>query len=61
MCGIIVVLRSSAEIEALRTKVLSSTKLIRHRGPDWSGTAVQQTADGKHNFHAHERLAIVGV
>ncbi len=40
--------------EALRTQVLSMSKKIRHRGPDWSGVYC-----GGNAVLAHERLAIV--
>lgn len=39
-----------------RSKYLTCSKKIRHRGPDWSGCYV-----GKRSILAHERLAIVGV
>ena len=38
----------------MRAKVLLLQKLIRHRGPDWSGTVVQSSA-----VLAHERLGVV--
>lgn len=56
MCGIVCVLNSSLEGEALNTKVSKLSKLLRHRGPD------------EHDLYtrgnctlAHERLSIVDV
>ena len=40
--------------EALRSQVLSMSKKIRHRGPDWSGVYT-----GDNAILSHERLAIV--
>jgi asparagine synthase (glutamine-hydrolysing) len=63
MCGIVAVLGSSEQPEELRSKVLAQAKLLRHRGPDWSGIRVQQLQkpDGRRivNILAHERLSIV--
>jgi asparagine synthase (glutamine-hydrolysing) len=41
-------------MEELRPQLLSMSKRIRHRGPDWSGIHVAE-----HAILAHERLAIV--
>ncbi len=54
MCGIIGVLASSDSVAALRPTILSMSKRIRHRGPDWSGIYGDDRA-----ILAHERLAIV--
>lgn len=63
MCGIVVVLNSTEKPEALRPRVIAQAKLLRHRGPDWSGVHVQQIQGTdqqfKTNVLAHERLAIV--
>ncbi|OJF77483.1 MAG: asparagine synthase B [Treponema sp. CETP13] len=40
--------------ETLRTQILSMSKKIRHRGPDWSGIYT-----GENAIISHERLAIV--
>lgn len=56
MCGILVVLNASESAKALREKVISRVKRIRHRGPDWSGVYADDNA-----ILAHERLAIVDV
>ena len=54
MCGIVCAYNDKIEIEGLRSQLLSMSKQIRHRGPDWSGIHVN-----KHAILAHERLAIV--
>ncbi|KAI8054054.1 asparagine synthase [Syncephalis plumigaleata] len=56
MCGICAVFNYHGDAEQYRHRVLEMSKLIRHRGPDWSGCVVS----GQHII-AHERLAIVGV
>src|SRR5699024_7418727 len=43
-------------VTALRPRVLSQARLLRHRGPDWSGVHADE-----HAILAHERLAIVDV
>lgn len=54
MCGIIGVFNIRTDKEALRSQVLTMSKKIRHRGPDWSGMYC-----GDNVLFAHERLAIV--
>ena len=54
MCGIVCAYNDKIEIDGLRSQLLSMSKQIRHRGPDWSGIHVN-----KHAILAHERLAIV--
>ena len=54
MCGIVCAYNDKIKIEGLRSQLLSMSKKIRHRGPDWSGIYVN-----KHAILAHERLAIV--
>ena len=55
MCGILAVLEVDAEQSSeLRKDVLSRSRRLRHRGPDWSGIHVQPRA-----ILAHERLGIV--
>ena len=54
MCGIVCAYNDKIEIEELRPQLLSMSKHIRHRGPDWSGIHVSKNA-----ILAHERLAIV--
>lgn len=54
MCGIVCAFDLKQKAEALRPKVLEMSKIIRHRGPDWSGIYSNDKA-----ILAHERLAIV--
>ena len=54
MCGIVGIFNISSEPEQLRSQVLTMSRRIRHRGPDWSGIYV-----GKSAILAHERLSIV--
>ncbi|MEP5612304.1 MAG: asparagine synthase B [Cyclobacteriaceae bacterium] len=54
MCGIVAVFNQNGGCESLREQVLEMSKLVRHRGPDWSGVYSCDTA-----ILAHERLAIV--
>jgi len=56
MCSIFAVLDISGDLQALRQTALRQSRLLRHRGPDWSGIHV---CDGA--VLAHERLAIVDV
>ena len=56
MCSIFCVLDIKTDASALRPKALECSRLLRHRGPDWSGVY--------HNNNAilvHERLAIVDI
>lgn len=54
MCGIVCAFDLKVNAEDLRPQVLKMAKLIRHRGPDWSGIYANDKA-----LLAHERLAIV--
>ncbi len=54
MCGIVGIFNIPSRSEQLRSQVLSMSRRIRHRGPDWSGIYVGKTA-----ILAHERLSIV--
>jgi len=54
MCGIVCAFKLKEPAEALRLQILSMSKCIRHRGPDWSGIF-----DNDKAIMAHERLAIV--
>lgn len=56
MCGIFAILDIKTDVTELRTQALELTKLLRHRGPDWSGIWNNNNA-----ILAHERLAIVDV
>lgn len=56
MCGIFGILDIKTDVTELRTKALELSKLLRHRGPDWSGVWNNNNA-----ILCHERLAIVDV
>ena len=56
MCGIFGILDIKTDASELRTKALELSKLLRHRGPDWSGIWQDERA-----ILCHERLAIVDV
>ncbi|MFT5848798.1 asparagine synthase B [Psychroserpens sp.] len=54
MCGIVCAFDLKQKAEDLRSQILEMAKIIRHRGPDWSGIYSDEKA-----ILAHERLAIV--
>lgn len=54
MCGIVCAFDLKQKSEDLRPQLLEMSKIIRHRGPDWSGIYSNDKA-----ILAHERLAIV--
>ena len=54
MCGIVCAFDLKEKAEDLRPQILEMSKIIRHRGPDWSGIF-----DNDKAIIAHERLAIV--
>lgn len=56
MCGFFCVFDPAGGAEALRPLALRQARLLRHRGPDWSGVHADARA-----VLAHERLAIVDV
>ena len=56
MCGIFGTLDIKSDVAELRTQALELSKLLRHRGPDWSGIWNNDNA-----ILCHERLAIVDV
>lgn len=56
MCSIFSVLNINGDLQSLRQIALRQSRLLRHRGPDWSGIHVCERA-----ILAHERLAIVDV
>ncbi len=54
MCSIFGILDIKSDIKPLRQQALQLSKLLRHRGPDWSGVWNNDSA-----ILVHERLAIV--
>ncbi len=54
MCGIVGAFDIKKNTEPFRNQILKMAKLLRHRGPDWSGIY-----SGEKAILAHERLAIV--
>ena len=56
MCGFLAILDADGGAGALRELALKQARLLRHRGPDWSGIYADD-----HAVLAHERLAIVDV
>lgn len=54
MCGIAGIFNIQVQTPELRSKALKMAQKIRHRGPDWSGIYVGDTA-----ILVHERLSIV--
>ncbi|NQY63074.1 MAG: asparagine synthase B [Alteromonadaceae bacterium] len=54
MCSIFGILDIKTGAQALRTKALEYSRLLRHRGPDWSGIYSNDNA-----ILVHERLSIV--
>ena len=56
MCSIFGILDIKGDAAELRKQALQLSKLMRHRGPDWSGIYASEKA-----ILAHERLAIVDV
>eukprot|EP01061_Rhynchopus_euleeides_P039632 TRINITY_DN679_c0_g1_i3.p2 TRINITY_DN679_c0_g1~~TRINITY_DN679_c0_g1_i3.p2 ORF type:complete len:548 (+),score=264.43 TRINITY_DN679_c0_g1_i3:105-1748(+) len=57
MCGIFAIIQSrSLNKSGVRQRCVFNSRLLRHRGPDWSG--VWTSPDG-HTALGHERLAIV--
>ncbi|KJU60919.1 asparagine synthetase B, partial [Salmonella enterica subsp. enterica serovar Heidelberg str. 90-0318] len=54
MCSIFGVFDIKTDAAELRKKALELSRLMRHRGPDWSGIYACDNA-----ILAHERLSIV--
>jgi asparagine synthase (glutamine-hydrolysing) len=54
MCGIVCAFDLKKNQKELRPQLLEMSKLLRHRGPDWSGIYSSENA-----IMGHERLAIV--
>tara|TARA_Y100000996_G_C22555105_1_gene655253 strand:+ start:1776 stop:3440 length:1665 start_codon:yes stop_codon:yes gene_type:complete len=57
MCGIVAIYNNQLKFDKdMRSKSLSMSKKVRHRGPDWSGIYTNDNA-----ILAHERLSIVDI
>lgn len=56
MCGIACILDIRSDPMGLRERAVAMARLLRHRGPDWSGVFADD-----HAVLAHERLSIVDV
>ncbi len=56
MCSIFGIFELAPAADSLRSTALEQSRLLRHRGPDWSGIYTHDKA-----ILAHERLAIVDV
>jgi asparagine synthase (glutamine-hydrolysing) len=56
MCGIACILEVHGDPRELRERAVAMARLLRHRGPDWSGVFADDNA-----VLAHERLSIVDV
>ncbi|WOH38688.1 asparagine synthase B [Thalassotalea fonticola] len=54
MCSIFCILDIKSDASALRGQAIEHSRLLRHRGPDWSGVYSNDNA-----ILVHERLAIV--
>ena len=54
MCGIVGIFKIKQQTQELRQKALKMSQKLRHRGPDWSGIYVGDSA-----ILAHECLSIV--
>jgi asparagine synthase (glutamine-hydrolysing) len=56
LCGFVGIFNFSEPVESARARALEMVKMVRHRGPDWSGNYASERA-----VLAHERLSIVDV
>ena len=56
MCSVFGVLELRQDLETVRRMAIRQSRLVRHRGPDWSGVYAHPRA-----VLAHERLSIVDV
>jgi len=56
MCGIACILKIQNDSKKLRDQAVNMARILRHRGPDWSGVYADEKA-----ILAHERLSIVDV
>jgi asparagine synthase (glutamine-hydrolysing) len=56
MCGIACIIGGNGNAAEIRERAIGMARLLRHRGPDWSGVWSNENA-----VLAHERLSIVDV
>ena len=54
MCGFVGMFELKDQNLAYRERVLKASRIIRHRGPDWSGIYT-----GNNCIISHERLSII--
>ncbi len=63
MCGIVVAVDCLEPESSLRARLIDLAREVRHRGPDWSGLAMQRCRGDREGIRlrglAHERLGIV--
>ena len=50
MCGIVCAFELKQKSETIRPQVLEMAKIIRHRGPDWSGIFSNEKANNINFF-----------
>ena len=54
MCGILGIFGSAMSTVELRAKLIEASRLLRHRGPDWSGYIVRNISSL--TFHSNLRI-----
>ncbi|CAM9810950.1 unnamed protein product, partial [Hapterophycus canaliculatus] len=59
MCGILGIFGSDLSEADLRAKLIACSKMLRHRGPDWSGYEIVTVSDKRRHGIGHERLSII--
>jgi asparagine synthase (glutamine-hydrolysing) len=61
MCGIAFLISASASPEALAARLATMNRALQHRGPDGSGTLIEQARGGLRLGATHRRLSILDV
>ncbi|CAN0315543.1 unnamed protein product [Ectocarpus sp. 6 AP-2014] len=59
MCGILGIFGSELSEKDLRSKLIECSKMLRHRGPDWSGYEIVSVSEKRKHGIGHERLSII--
>ncbi|CAM9893686.1 unnamed protein product, partial [Ectocarpus sp. 12 AP-2014] len=59
MCGILGIFGSELPEKDLRSKLIECSKMLRHRGPDWSGYEIVSVSEKRKHGIGHERLSII--